>query len=69
MSALARGLSLTRCRSRMVPSGRMVLTIDPVGSGLVASLAHPGGNTTGFTAFEFSLNAELLERSRRSRPA
>jgi putative tryptophan/tyrosine transport system substrate-binding protein len=39
----------------------MVLTIDPVGSGLVASLAHPGGNTTGFTAYEFSLNAKLLE--------
>ena len=31
------------------------------GSGLVASLAHPGGNSTGFTAFEFSLNAKLLD--------
>jgi putative tryptophan/tyrosine transport system substrate-binding protein len=34
---------------------------NPVGSGLVASLAHPGGNSTGFTAFEFSLNAKLLD--------
>ena len=28
---------------------------DPVGQGLVASLAHPGGNTTGFSVFEISL--------------
>jgi putative ABC transport system substrate-binding protein len=38
-----------------------VTTIDPVGSGLVASLSHPGGNTTGFISFEFSLSAKLLE--------
>jgi putative ABC transport system substrate-binding protein len=46
--------------SRTVPIV-FVTTIDPVGSGIVASLAHPGGNATGFTAFEFSLNAKLLE--------
>src|ERR1700688_797377 len=45
--------------SRTIPIV-FVLTIDPVGSGLVASLAHPGGNSTGFTALEFSLNAKLL---------
>jgi putative ABC transport system substrate-binding protein len=38
-----------------------VATIDPVGSGLVVSLARPGKNATGFIAFEFSLNAKLLE--------
>jgi putative tryptophan/tyrosine transport system substrate-binding protein len=38
-----------------------VTTIDPVGSGFVASLALPGGNATGFTAWEFSLSGKLLE--------
>jgi putative ABC transport system substrate-binding protein len=46
--------------SRTVPIV-FVSTIDPVGAGLVASLARPGGNATGFTAFEFSLSAKLLE--------
>ena len=34
---------------------------DPVGSGFVSSLARPGGNTTGFTLFEFSIGAKWLE--------
>jgi putative tryptophan/tyrosine transport system substrate-binding protein len=35
--------------------------IDPVGAGFIASMAHPGGNTTGFTAFEYSISAKWLE--------
>ena len=35
--------------------------IDPVGAGLVASLARPGGNTTGFAAYEYGLSAKWLE--------
>jgi putative ABC transport system substrate-binding protein len=35
--------------------------IDPVGGGLVDSLARPGGNTTGFTAFEYAIGAKWLE--------
>jgi putative ABC transport system substrate-binding protein len=46
--------------SRIIPIV-FVSTIDPVGSGLVASLSHPGGNATGFIAIEFSLSAKLLE--------
>jgi putative ABC transport system substrate-binding protein len=33
---------------------------DPVGDGLVASLAHPGGNLTGFAVMQPSLGAKLL---------
>lgn len=35
--------------------------IDPVGAGLVASLARPGGNITGFTSHEFGLSAKWLD--------
>ena len=35
--------------------------IDPVGAGFVASLARPGGNTTGFSAFEYNLSGKWLE--------
>jgi putative tryptophan/tyrosine transport system substrate-binding protein len=38
-----------------------VAVVDPVGSGFVPSLAHPGGNTTGFTNFEYGLSGKWLE--------
>jgi ABC-type uncharacterized transport system substrate-binding protein len=34
---------------------------DPVGAGYVESLARPGGNTTGFTVFEYSIAGKWLE--------
>jgi putative ABC transport system substrate-binding protein len=46
--------------SRTVPIV-FVTTIDPVGSGFVASLARPGGNATGFSAREFSMSGKWLE--------
>jgi ABC-type uncharacterized transport system substrate-binding protein len=35
--------------------------IDPIGSGLIASMARPGGNATGFTVFEYAISAKWLE--------
>jgi putative tryptophan/tyrosine transport system substrate-binding protein len=46
--------------SRTVPVVFTTAT-DPVSGGLVASLAHPGGNVTGFTQREFGLSAKSLE--------
>src|SRR5262245_9409763 len=42
--------------------------IDPVGAGLVDSMARPGGNTTGFTAFEYAIAAKWLELLREIAP-
>jgi putative ABC transport system substrate-binding protein len=38
-----------------------VQVTDPVGTGLVASLARPGGNITGFTTFEFAMGSKWLD--------
>jgi putative ABC transport system substrate-binding protein len=35
--------------------------VDPVGGGIVESLARPGGNATGFLLFEYSLGGKWLE--------
>jgi putative ABC transport system substrate-binding protein len=34
---------------------------DPVGAGIVQSLARPGGNATGFTNFEYSMSGKWVE--------
>jgi putative ABC transport system substrate-binding protein len=34
------------------------IVADPVGAGYVESLARPGGNVTGFTAFEYALGGK-----------
>ena len=46
--------------SRTVPIV-FAIALDPVGSGIVESLARPGGNATGFMQFEYSLSGKWLE--------
>jgi putative tryptophan/tyrosine transport system substrate-binding protein len=42
---------------------------DPVGGGYVASLARPGGNTTGFTLWEWGTSGKWLELLKEIVPA
>jgi putative ABC transport system substrate-binding protein len=42
--------------------------VDPVGQGLVSNLAHPGGNVTGFTSFEYSIGTKWLETLKQTAP-
>ena len=39
----------------------MTSSTDPIGNGLIASLAHPGGNVTGLTSLTGELGGKLLE--------
>jgi putative ABC transport system substrate-binding protein len=41
---------------------------DPVGAGFVASLAHPGGNVTGFMQFEYSFSSKWVDLLRQIAP-
>ena len=43
--------------------------VDPVGSGIVDSLSHPGGNVTGFTSYEYSIGPKWLELLKEVAPA
>jgi putative tryptophan/tyrosine transport system substrate-binding protein len=43
--------------------------VDPVGGGFVESLAHPGGNATGFMQFDYSLSGKWLELLKQVAPS
>jgi putative ABC transport system substrate-binding protein len=49
-----------RAGTRTIPV-IFVNVADPVGGGIVESLAHPGGNFTGFTNYELSMTGKWLE--------
>jgi ABC-type uncharacterized transport system substrate-binding protein len=69
LAALAPDVILAHSSASIAPLLRATRTIpivftivaDPVGGGYVASLAHPGGNATGFTNFEYGLAGKWLE--------
>jgi putative ABC transport system substrate-binding protein len=42
---------------------------DPVGAGLVDSLARPGGNATGFVSSEYSLSGKWVELLKQIAPS
>jgi putative ABC transport system substrate-binding protein len=46
----------------------MVAVSDPVGSGLVGSLAHPGGNVTGLSLLAPALSAKRLDLFKQTMP-
>jgi putative ABC transport system substrate-binding protein len=54
------GTAALQQASRSVPIVFVHVT-DPVGAGFVDGLARPGGNVTGFMAFEYSLSGKWLE--------
>jgi len=64
-SAMAEAL---KRESRTVPVVFVGAT-DPAESGLVASMAHPGGNLTGFTNYVFSVGGKWLGLLKQAAPA
>jgi putative tryptophan/tyrosine transport system substrate-binding protein len=77
LAALAPDVILAGGTSTVVPLLQATRTVpivfagtaDPVGAGLVASLARPGGNVTGFMQFEYSLSAKWLELLKQIAPS
>ena len=45
-----------------------VLVADPIGSGFVQNLGHPGGNLTGFSTFESSIGGKWLALLKEAAP-
>jgi putative ABC transport system substrate-binding protein len=74
--ALAPDVILANGTSAVEPLQRATRTLpiifvqvsDPVGAGYVASLARPGGNTTGFTQFEYGMSGKWLQMLREIAP-
>src|SRR5262249_40467448 len=63
-AVVAQLLQLTRTVPIVFP-----LAGDPVGAGLIDSLARPGGNATGFMSWEFGASAKWLELLKQIAPS
>jgi ABC-type uncharacterized transport system substrate-binding protein len=64
------GTTTSRAIRRATPTSPIVFVnaADPVGAGLVATLARPGGNTTGFLSIEYGMSAKWLEAIKQAAP-
>ena len=62
-AATAALLQLTRTVPIVFP-----VAADPVGAGLIDSLARPGGNATGFMSYEYSVAGKWLEMLKQIAP-
>ena len=58
----AQGTPATTALRRSAPTTSLVFVnvTDPIVTGLVSSLAYPGGNITGFTNYEFTMGGKWL---------
>jgi putative ABC transport system substrate-binding protein len=67
----AQGTPVTAALQRVTRTIPIVFVnvTDPVSSGLVSSLAQPGGNITGFANFEFSMGGKWLESLKEIAPS
>lgn len=63
---LASTIAAVRAAQRLTPPVPVVMIAinDPVGTGLVASLARPGGHTSGMATLQEDLTAKILEFQR-----
>src|SRR5262245_29367468 len=60
LASASQAVAALQQATRTVPIVFAII-VDPVGAGFVDSLAHPGGNLTGFIAFEYVISAKWLE--------
>jgi len=72
VSVILAGGTLVAVRAAMAATRTIpivfTIILDPVNSGLVASLNHPGGNVTGITRISTELIPKLLELARETLP-
>jgi putative ABC transport system substrate-binding protein len=67
LAASTANLAAVLKATRTVPAV-FVQVSDPVAQGFVQSLARPGGNITGFSAFEFSIGGKWLDLLKQMSP-
>ena len=67
LAASTTNLEVVRQATSTVPVV-FVQVSDPVAQGFVASVAKPGGNLTGFSAYEFSIGGKWLDLLKEAAP-